>query len=137
MVAALTRPEDGGAPDERRIDMSRSGGVAFSSSGAADESELQRYVRVLRRLVRDGDWMGTTRDLSEEVRDDPFTLYNSLLRYRSEIAENDILIANVEDSRGMCWLAVDRSKVRGTPDRDHPRETASPIPGAASNSPSA
>lgn len=117
------------ADDEPRpIDMSRSGGVVFSAGPSAGESELQRYVRVLRRLVRDGDWMGTTRDLSEAVRDDPFTLYTSLLRYRSEIAENNILIASVEDRRGLCWLAVDRSRVRSAFGAEPPDERPAPAP---------
>jgi len=121
---------DEGAPDPPPLDLARSGGVVFAPLESSGESDLQRYVRVLRRLVRDGDWMGTTRDLSEEIRDDPFTLYTSLLRYRSEIARNNILIANVEDARGLCWLAVDRSRVRGGSDRplasDRSRSTSEP-----------
>ena len=91
------------------LDASISGGTLLPARRSADAT---RYVRALRRLLRDGDWMGTTRELAEVTRDDPLTLYASLLRYRAELADNDILLANVEVGEGFRWLVVDRSRVR-------------------------
>lgn len=85
-------------------------------------SDLPRYVRVLRELAHDGSWMGTTQELSRLTHDDPFTLFDSLLRYRAEIADQGILIANVEVAGAYRWLAVDRTKVRGASEpRPEPR----------------
>ncbi len=80
------------------------------------KAELERYVRLFRRLVRDGDWMGTTRELAELTRDDPFTLVLALQRYRADLAENDLLVANVQVGDGSRWLAVDRARVRNAVD---------------------
>jgi len=91
------------------LEASISGGALLPPRRSADAT---RYVRALRRLLRDGDWMGTTRELAEVTRDDPLTLYASLLRYRAELADNDILLANVEVGEGFRWLVVDRSRVR-------------------------
>jgi hypothetical protein len=99
----------GDAAAEPPINSSISGGYRFAP---LPDPSLARYVRVFRRLVHDGDWMGTTRELADLTRDDPFTLYTTLLRYRSELAKNDILLASVEAGDGYRWLAVDRSKFR-------------------------
>lgn len=77
-----------------------------------DNANVARYVRILRRLVRDGDWMGTTRELSEETRDDPLTLYGALIRYRAELEDHGILFASVDLAEGFRWLVVDRAKFR-------------------------
>ena len=96
-----------------------SGGRARPDDGLSD---LPRYVRVLRELVREGSWMGTTQELSRLTHDDPFTLFDSLLRYRAEIADQGILIANVEVAGAYRWLAVDRTKIHGTSEpRTEPR----------------
>ncbi len=76
-----------------------------------DSEQFSRYVRVLRTLVRDGDWMGTTRQLSELTRDEPLTVYEALMRFRGELAENDLVIAHVEIGDSYRWLAVDRAKL--------------------------
>lgn len=97
----------------RRLNPSISGGRLLSSH---DTAEVARYVRTLRRLVRDGDWMGTTRELSQETRDDPLTLYGSLLRYRSELADNGLLFASVDVVEGFRWVVMDRTKLRTSVD---------------------
>lgn len=106
-------PAEAAAPAEpvltAAVDPATSGGYRLPSSQSVG---VARYVRILRRLLREGDWMGTTRELSELTSDDPLTLYNSLLRYRSELADNDILLANVDVGDGTRWLAVDRAKFR-------------------------
>lgn len=76
---------------------------------------LARYVRVFRELVRERDWMGTTQELSKLTRDDPFSMYDSLLRFRSELAENNVLVTNVEVGGVFQWLAVDRTRVGNVP----------------------
>lgn len=75
-----------------------------------------RFVGVLRKLVQDGGWMGTTRELSRLTKEDALSVFDSVLRYRAELAENDILITNVEVEEGYRWLAVDRSKLRRSTD---------------------
>lgn len=90
-----------------------SGGMVLSTAQGAN---VARYVRVLRSLLRSGDWMGTTRELSEATRDDPLTLYGSLLRYRAELADNDILVTSVDLDEGFRWLVVDRARVRDATD---------------------
>ncbi len=89
------------------LDLSVSGGRALPVAGEA----LPRYVRVFQELIRDGGWMGTTRELAERTGDDPFTLFDSLIRYRAELAGQGILVANVEVGDGFRWLAVDRSRI--------------------------
>ena len=92
------------------IDPSISGARAFP---AVDNPGLDRYVRVLGKLVHEGGWLGTTQELSRLVRDDPITLFDSLLRYRSGLADHNILIANIEVEGAYRWLAVDRTRLRG------------------------
>jgi hypothetical protein len=105
-------PENDGAPlvvREVEVDPSISGGRRLPES---QNGTLARYVRVFRELVHEGGWMGSTRELSELTRDDPLVVFDSLLKYRSELANNDILIANIEVGGSYQWLAVDRSKIR-------------------------
>ena len=92
------------------IDPSISGGRAIP---AVQNPELERYVRVLGRLVESGGWLGTTQELSRLTRDDPITLFDSLMRFRSGLAHRNILIANIEVEGAYRWLAVDRSRLRG------------------------
>ena len=96
-----------------RVNPTVSGGMLLSTAQGAN---VARYVRVLRSLLRGGDWMGTTRELSEATRDEPLTLYGSLLRYRAELADNDILVTSVDLDEGFRWLVVDRARVRDAAD---------------------
>ncbi len=105
-LAAAPPPEP--EPVDPPAEFSRSGGRAVES---ADEEGSPRYVRVITGLVRDGAWMGTTRELSELTGDDPITVFDSLIRYRTELASHDLLVANVRVEDGYRWLAVDRSRV--------------------------
>ena len=95
------------------VDDSRSGAQSF---GPSPDGSVARFVRVFRNLVREGDWLGTTRELSDYTQEDPASLFDFLLRHRPELAENGVLIANVEFEGGYRWLAVDRSRVRVTTD---------------------
>ena len=89
------------------VDPSVSGARALP----APEVGLPRYVKVFRELIQSGSWMGTTRMLSDLTGDDPFQVFESLLRFRSELATSGILLANIELDEGFRWLAVDRTKV--------------------------
>jgi hypothetical protein len=86
-----------------------------------------RYLRLFRELIRESDWMGTTEELSQLTHDDPFSMFDSLLRYRNQLIENDILIANVEVGGTYRWLAVDRGRIRNGHEAQ-PRVEPSPIP---------
>ena len=92
------------------IDPSISGARAFPTP---PNSGVERYARVFRKLVQGGGWLGTTQELSRLTRTDPITLYDSLLKYREDLADQDILIANVEVEGSYRWLAVDRSRLKG------------------------
>lgn len=72
---------------------------------------LPRYLRVLKGLVRDGGWLGTTNDLARMTGDDPETVFASLLRYRPNLNQNNIVVATVEVEDGWRWLAVDRGRL--------------------------
>lgn len=94
-------------------------GVESSVSGGRglprpDDATFGRYVRVLRTLVHDGSWMGTTEELARLTQDDPLTMFDALLRYRTGLAEQNILIANIELGDEYRWLAVNRSTIRGS-----------------------
>ncbi len=105
--APRSEPELGDPPSG----FSRSGGRAW---GSVNDEGSPRYVRVITGLVRDGAWMGTTRELSELTGDDPITVFDSLIRYRTELASHDLLVANVRVEDGYRWLAVDRSRVHSS-----------------------
>lgn len=109
-----TEPEGSSGPRER-IDPSLSGGRKL---GSGPDGKLGRYLGVLHELTRDGGWMGTTRELARLTRDDPLTLFDSLLRYRPELAAHHLLVTNVEVEDGYRWLAVDRTKIRGSSSED-------------------
>ncbi len=97
------------AASPRPIDPSISGARAVESTG---DRRLPRYVRVFRDLVHDGGWMGTTQELSKLTGDDPITVFDALIRYRSELASHDVLVANVEVDDGYRWLAVDPRRIQ-------------------------
>ncbi len=111
------------AQPEARIDPSISGARALPAPKGAG---YDRYVRVLRRLVEGGGWMGTTQELSRLTRTDPITLFDSLLRYRTDLAGEDILITNIEVEGSYRWLAVDRTRIRGTNEAPAPENRPMP-----------
>jgi hypothetical protein len=111
---------DGGENDDialtaerPRMDVSISGARPLPEG---QDANLARYVRVLGQLVHDGSWMGTTQELAKLTKDDPMTMFDALLRYRSELADHNILIANIEVEGGYRWLAVNRATIRGATD---------------------
>jgi hypothetical protein len=99
-------------PETRSVepmDLSISGGHLESPAPA---NGAPHYIQVLKDLVRNGGWLGTTSELSRLMGDDPERVFASLLQYRSNLAENDILVATVEVEDGWRWLAVARSQLR-------------------------
>jgi hypothetical protein len=105
-----------------------------SISGARMSSEapggLPRYLQVLRSLVRNGAWLGTTSELSSLTGDKPEKVFSSLMEYRSDLAGSNIVIAPVQTKEGWRWLAVDRSRVDSSRGKKDPpsegrRETLS------------
>jgi len=108
--------------------------VASISGGrmpAEPSGGLPRYLQALRALVRNGGWLGTTSELSELTGDDPQTVFASLMKYRSDLAGNNIVIAPVETHEGWRWLAVDRSRLDSSPESD---PASAPEPVGRSNS---
>jgi hypothetical protein len=89
--------------------------VAAISGGRAEPEDptvtIPRYVRVLRELVRNGEWMGTTAELSQRVGDDPERVFGTLIEHRIRFAEGGVVVAPVEVEEGWRWLAVDRTRV--------------------------
>ena len=100
------------------LDDTRSGARSFPETR---EESVSRYLRVFRRLVDGGSWMGTTRELSDLTEEDPVTLFDFLLRHGSELAKSGVLVANIEVDGDYRWLAVDRAKVN-QPHHTAPRE---------------
>jgi hypothetical protein len=89
-------------------------GLSLSFSGGfmpagRKEPPLPHYVRVLQRLVRTGGWMGTTQDLSSQLGEDETRLTENLVRYRADLAEFGIVVANVQVESGWRVLVVDRA----------------------------
>ncbi len=117
-TGAAPAPESAPRRPRPRIPLPTIGGgptidptVSGARSLPPPEVGLPRYVRVFRELIQSGSWMGTTRTLSDLTGDDPFQVFESLLRFRSELATSGILLANIELDDGFRWLAVDRTKV--------------------------
>ncbi len=75
---------------------------------------LPRYLDVLRHLIRNGGWVGTTSELSGLTGEEPRQVVASLLGLRSELAKNNIVVASVETKDGWRWLAVDRDRLDST-----------------------
>ncbi|HEV2519060.1 MAG TPA: hypothetical protein VGX00_00355 [Thermoplasmata archaeon] len=111
---SLPSPSDRGDLNE-----SISGGRMTRRGGPG----LPRYIEVLRTLIRDGGWLGTTSDLCGLTGDDPRTVVASLLGMRSELARSNIVVASVETKEGWRWLAVDRARLSLS---DSSREPAAP-----------
>lgn len=89
-------------------------GLSLSFSGGfmhagRKEPPLPHYVRVLQSLVRRGGWMGTTQDLSTRLGEDETRLTENLIRYRADLAEFGIVVANVQVESGWRLLVVDRA----------------------------
>lgn len=103
-VATLT-------PTSPTLSTSVSGGVMERALDEGDDVALPRYLRTLRGLVQHGDWLGSLTQLSDQLGEDSFTVYSSLIRYRSALAQSGVVIAPVETEEGWRWLAVDRSRV--------------------------
>jgi hypothetical protein len=91
------------------LDLSISGGRLAAPSSATG---APHYIEVLKDLVRGGGWLGTTSELSRLMGDEPEKVFASLLEFRSNLAENDILVATVEVEDGWRWLAVARSQLK-------------------------
>jgi hypothetical protein len=77
----------------------------------SNNDSLPRYVKVLHEMVRNGDWLGTLDDLSNEIGEDSFTVFASLIRHRTDLAAEGIVVAPVEVEDGWRWLAVDRGRI--------------------------
>lgn len=73
---------------------------------------LPTYIRVLKHLVSHGGWLGTTTELARLTGEDPETVFASLLQYRPNLNQNNIVVATVEVEDGWRWLAVDRSQLQ-------------------------
>jgi hypothetical protein len=90
------------------LSLSFSGG--FMRAGRR-EFPLPHYIRVLQSLVRNGGWMGTTQDLSAKLGEDEAKLTQTLIRYRADLAEFGIVVANVQVESGWRLLVVDRARL--------------------------
>ncbi|MGA7847316.1 MAG: hypothetical protein WCB18_09560, partial [Thermoplasmata archaeon] len=91
-------------------------GLAISFSGGfmrsgRKEFPLPHYIRILQGLVRNGGWMGTTQDLSARLGEDEARLTQTLIRYRADLAEFGIVVANVQVETGWRVLVVDRARL--------------------------
>jgi hypothetical protein len=93
---------------------------------AASASGLPRYLEVLRNLIRNGGWVGTTSELSNLTGEEPRQVVASLLGLRSELAKNNIVVASVETKDGWRWLAVDRNRLDSNSGGGPPGPSSSP-----------
>jgi hypothetical protein len=104
-----------------------------SLSGAArppaTEETLPRYLRVLRGLASGGGWLGTLGELGRMTREDPDAVFGSLLKFHSELTQNQLVVAPVEVEDGWRWLVIDRTRLRSS-DAAPLLPTDSGIPGA-------
>lgn len=108
-VAAPTIPGDPWVPATiPGLSLSFSGG--FMHAGRK-EPPLPHYVRVLQRLIRTGGWMGTAQDLSSRLGEEESRLTENLIRYRADLAEFGIVVANVQVESGWRLLVVDRARL--------------------------
>ncbi len=86
--------------------------VSGARMSAPAQEGLPRYLEVLRSLVQEGGWLGTTAELSTLVGETPGQVFACLRDYRSALADSDIVVAPVETKDGWRWLAVDRAHLR-------------------------
>jgi len=93
------------------LDPSISGGQRI---GTGSEDPLPRYLRVLRGLAAGGGWLGTLGELGRLTREDPDAVFGSLLKYHSQLTQNQLVVAPVEVEDGWRWLVVDRTRLRSS-----------------------
>jgi hypothetical protein len=105
------------APTAAPLDASISGGRMASDPS---DGSLPRYLQILRALVRNGGWIGTTSELSNLTGDKPEKVFARLREYRSDLAGSNIVIAPVETKEGWRWLAVDRSRLYSAQGTENP-----------------
>jgi hypothetical protein len=104
---------------------------SISGGGRVSEPEesLPRYLRVLRGLASGGGWIGTLGELGRLTREDPDSVFGSLLKYHSQLTQNHLVVAPVEVEDGWKWLVIDRKRLRSSDPA--PVEAQDPgIPGA-------
>lgn len=94
------------------LDLSISGAVQRAPSS---DVTLPKYLRVLRDLVTGGGWIGTLGELGSLTGEEPEVVYDTLLKYHSELTGNNLVVAPVEVEDGWRWLVVDRSRLRSSP----------------------
>lgn len=76
----------------------------------AGDDGLLRYASALRTLLEEGNWVGTTAEISHLTGDTPEKVFARLRAYRTELASQDIVVVPVETKSGWRWLAVDGSR---------------------------
>ena len=91
-------------------------GLAIAFSGGfmhagKKEPPLPHYIRVLQSLIRHGGWLGTGQDLASRLGEDEARLTQMLIRYRTDLAEFGIVVANVQVESGWRVLVVDRARL--------------------------
>jgi hypothetical protein len=91
------------------------GSISGGRKSPEPAGSLPRYLLVLKALVRDGGWLGTTFELSSLTGDTPENVVAHLKAYHSEIARSDIVVLPVETSNGSRWFATDRSRLSTPP----------------------
>lgn len=90
------------------LSLSFSGG--FMRAGKR-EPPLPHHIRVLQSLIRHGGWMGSAEELSSRLGEDENRLTQMLVRYRADLAEFGIVVANVQVESGWKILVVDRARL--------------------------
>ncbi len=90
------------------LSLSFSGG--FMRAGKR-EPPLPHHIRVLQSLIRHGGWMGSAEELSTRLGEDENRLTQMLIRYRADLAEFGIVVANVQVESGWKILVVDRARL--------------------------
>ena len=79
--------------------------------GGKREPPLPHHIRVLQSLIRHGGWMGSAEELSTRLGEDENRLTQMLIRYRADLAEFGIVVANVQVESGWKILVVDRARL--------------------------
>jgi hypothetical protein len=87
------------------------GSISGGRKSPEPAGSLPRYLLVLKALVRDGGWLGTTFELSSLTGDTPENVVARLNAYRSDLASSNIIVLPVETNNGSRWFAVDRSRL--------------------------